>query len=349
MFKTVVIAGTFDRLHKGHRHFISEAFNLSEKVVIGLTSDSYVQEKFRISNYKFRMNAKNFNDRKEELEEFLKDKNLLERAEIIKIDDVYGPTASQNNIEAIILTEETKKGGIEVNNKRRELGIAELKLIEVPLIPAEDALRISSTRIRLGEIDRWGHVFGNLKIYGNKIPEGLRNSLKQPLGKLIEGKPHETEEKIKLLIEQSYPVVLVTVGDEATLSLNRLKLTPDIAVVDFYIKRIKVHESLEDLNFPDQFYTSNYKNKITKTTNPPGFITQDLSHALRDAFKEFVEDGKPRVVNVAGEEDLAGVPAILLAPLGSLVFYGQPDRGIVAISVTEEKKNEIFELLEKPY
>lgn len=47
-FHTVAIAGTFDRLHKGHRFFISQAFKFGRKVIIGLTSDKYVKKKWSV-------------------------------------------------------------------------------------------------------------------------------------------------------------------------------------------------------------------------------------------------------------------------------------------------------------
>src|SRR3989344_9299071 len=177
-YQTVAIGGTFDRFHKGHEYFISQAFRSGHKVIIGLTSDSYVKEKFSISNFpsfakatagrQFPMNVRNFNERKRELEEFLRDKKLLSRAEIVKIDDIYGPTIERiknqesriknikryKEIEALVVTEETKEGGEKINKKRKDLGLPLLKIIEVALVQADDKQRISSTRIRLGEIDR---------------------------------------------------------------------------------------------------------------------------------------------------------------------------------------------------
>jgi len=50
---------------------------------------------------------------------------------------------------------------------------------------------------------------------------------------------------------------------------------------------------------------------------------------------------------VRGEEDLAALPAILLAPEGSVVLYGQPDEGVVFVSITKSKKEEILDLLDK--
>jgi hypothetical protein len=48
---------------------------------------------------------------------------------------------------------------------------------------------------------------------------------------------------------------------------------------------------------------------------------------------------------VEGEEDLAVIPLICLLPENSLVVYGQPDEGVVAIRVTEDKKILIHDIL----
>ena len=50
---------------------------------------------------------------------------------------------------------------------------------------------------------------------------------------------------------------------------------------------------------------------------------------------------------VDGEEDLATLPAILYAPLGSAVVYGQPNEGSVLVDVTPEKKLHIEEFMKK--
>ncbi len=50
---------------------------------------------------------------------------------------------------------------------------------------------------------------------------------------------------------------------------------------------------------------------------------------------------------VDGEEDLATLPAILYAPLGSAVVYGQPNEGSVLVMVTPEKKKQIENLMKQ--
>jgi len=42
---------------------------------------------------------------------------------------------------------------------------------------------------------------------------------------------------------------------------------------------------------------------------------------------------------VEGKEDILTLVAVVLAPLGSLVAYGQPDRGIVIVVVSDVEKS----------
>jgi hypothetical protein len=51
-------------------------------------------------------------------------------------------------------------------------------------------------------------------------------------------------------------------------------------------------------------------------------------------------------VEVTGEEDLAALPAMLAAPLGSTVVYGQPGEGMVRVAVTPEARRRARELFE---
>jgi uncharacterized protein (UPF0218 family) len=79
--------------------------------------------------------------------------------------------------------------------------------------------------------------------------------------------------------------------------------------------------------------------------NPPGHITKTLVAAVKKAVKIYLNTNSPQIIRVLGEEDLAGVPAILFSPLGSVVLYGQPEEGIVLVEVTKEKKKNLLSLL----
>ncbi|MCD6571934.1 MAG: cytidyltransferase, partial [Thermoplasmata archaeon] len=78
-----------------------------------------------------------------------------ENYEIIPIDDKYGPTLSED-FDAIVVSAETRKNAEEINRKRKLFGLKSLKIIEVPLILAEDNLPISSMRIKNGIINENG-------------------------------------------------------------------------------------------------------------------------------------------------------------------------------------------------
>ncbi len=368
MFQTIAIAGTFDRLHKGHRYFIQQAFKFGYKVIIGLTSDRYVEEKLKVKSEKLKVNVNNYETRKRELEEFLKTESLLDRAEIVKIDDVYGPTLENNDIEALIVTEDTYDGGLAVNRKRGELGLKSLKLLKIPLILAEDKKRIASTRVRLGEIDRLGMVFQT------HISENLRQELKKPLGKLIRGNPDDLIEAGNLLKEavaKTNSSMISTVGDEVTKLCNEVGIPINLAIVDFKVNRKEKYHSLVELGFssvnskaiktparwPDGLsckellaggglkQSSEVEKAVIIVNNPPGHITKELVNAVKNTYLSIIKNGRQRIIQVVGEEDLAGVPAILLAPLGGIVLYGQPREGVVLVEVTEEMKKRLLDLL----
>lgn len=43
-FKVVGVGGTFDEFHKGHRALLKKAFEVSERVIIGLATYDLVQK-----------------------------------------------------------------------------------------------------------------------------------------------------------------------------------------------------------------------------------------------------------------------------------------------------------------
>jgi uncharacterized protein (UPF0218 family) len=50
-------------------------------------------------------------------------------------------------------------------------------------------------------------------------------------------------------------------------------------------------------------------------------------------------------VVVDGEEDLLVLVAVLYAPVGGLVVYGQPGEGVVVVRVTDAKRAEALGIL----
>jgi len=48
---------------------------------------------------------------------------------------------------------------------------------------------------------------------------------------------------------------------------------------------------------------------------------------------------------IDGEEDLLVLPVVQYAPIGSVVYYGQPGEGLVKVVVTKEKKRQVVALV----
>ena len=145
------MGGTFDIIHIGHLSLIEKAASISEKVIIGLTSDSLATK-----NGKNLRN--NFETRLNNLKKTLTEKFSDSLFEIARLDDDFGPAVIKGEVDALVVSEETSKKGDILNAKRNDLGLPLVEIIIVPMKLASDGERISSTRIRNAEIDDSGNV-----------------------------------------------------------------------------------------------------------------------------------------------------------------------------------------------
>jgi pantetheine-phosphate adenylyltransferase len=153
-FKMIAVGGTFDELHRGHKTLLITAFKHGENVLIGLCTDEFAK--------KLRKNHEiaSYEDRAKELEKFLSDLGVYTRAKIIPLSDPYGPAVTSAEIDAIVVSEETEPRARELNALRLKNGLRPLEIIVIDMVPAEDQIPISTTRIRRGEIDREGKLLG---------------------------------------------------------------------------------------------------------------------------------------------------------------------------------------------
>jgi len=151
-FKVVGVGGTFDELHKGHKALLLKAFEVGEQVLIGLCTDEFV------AKMKKPHPVAPYSKRLAELEKFLKEHGLTERAKITPLKDAYGVTLQKGCLEALVVSRETEPTARKINGERAKRGLEPLNIVVIDMVPAENHKPISTTRIRKGEIDREGRL-----------------------------------------------------------------------------------------------------------------------------------------------------------------------------------------------
>lgn len=153
------------------------------------------------------------------------------------------------------------------------------------------------------------------------LKKELRSEFKKPFGKIY---PSVIDAKEHLKDSLGKNGIVISIGDVTTQNMLNAGMVPDIGIVDNKIER-RVSEN-----------EIRYDNITLKAENPAGTITDDLQSSIEEAFSS-VEKGKVLIV-VEGEEDLAVIPCVIMAPSGSVIFYGQPGEGVVLCEVDKVKK-----------
>ncbi|KAK3291863.1 uncharacterized protein B0H64DRAFT_408290 [Chaetomium fimeti] len=199
-YPAVCLGGTFDYLHPGHKLLLTAAALLLQvprrgdpvppcRYIIGITGDEMLRNK------KFAEFVQTWEERARNVIFFLA--QLLElsprgwkdgtppqieekdgdftatfrdgtiQVHCVRIQDAFGPTITVEDIQALVVSAETRSGGQAVNEKRAEKGWHALEVFEVDVLDAEEvedeptktenfAAKISSTAIRQQRAARGG-------------------------------------------------------------------------------------------------------------------------------------------------------------------------------------------------
>ena len=114
-YNLVVCGGTFDHFHKGHKEFLRYALTISNKLLVGITTDAYINSKNKgewIQDYKVR---------KQSLENFFINEYAVDRVRIEPIDDIFIPKVWESlAIEALIVSKDSVSGAEKINLRRKE-------------------------------------------------------------------------------------------------------------------------------------------------------------------------------------------------------------------------------------
>ena len=150
-YNHVAMGGTFDIIHDGHLALLNNAFSISSKVIIGLTGDDFAKQmgKNVSNNYTYRLESL-----KSKILGIFPDSNF----EISKLENDFGPAVLKEQVQALVVSEETKEKAKLLNGLRAKKGLSEVDIVVVSMVLAKDGTRISTTRIKKHEIDPQGNL-----------------------------------------------------------------------------------------------------------------------------------------------------------------------------------------------
>jgi len=330
------LGGTFDHFHIGHEKLLDTAFDNCKFVSVGITKNELSGSKL------LSISIEDYKARKESVNNYLDKKGYADRARIFPLSDMYGTTKSDGTLEAIVVSKETYDNALKINSFRKKNNLPQLSIIIIPYVLSDDKKIMTSERIRKGVVDRRGTSYSIFDSgYPEKkqlyLPEYLRKELRKPLGEVVYGHERElieTANKIVKSINLAVTPMVVAVGDVVVQSLLDVGFDPDVKIIDYKTRRQNIRG-----------FHNMGKGHIFD--NPAGTINISTALVIRKKIYSSLLKKERQWIIVDGEEDLLTLPAIIFAPLNSVVLYGQIDIGAIKVLVTEEKKQSVNQLLKK--
>ncbi|OKY78225.1 MAG: DUF359 family protein [Candidatus Methanohalarchaeum thermophilum] len=163
-----------------------------------------------------------------------------------------------------------------------------------------------------------------------KLRKKDRKELKKPFGRLINDLSKIDETQFS-----SSNNKLVSVGDYTTFKLIKRGKIPFLSIIDGKVERKEKPEIEREIK-------KSYEEEVN-VKNPPGHVTDELVNAI----DKCLASDKNSLLIVEGEEDLAVVPVVKLAPIGYTLMYGQPNEGVVVVDINKDSKKSIKKIIKK--
>ncbi|XP_033762317.1 bifunctional coenzyme A synthase-like [Pecten maximus] len=150
-FANTVLGGTFDHIHAGHKILLGEGCLLADKqLTVGVTNGD-MNNKKTLSEL-----IQPVQSRLESVKSFIQNVRPNISSNVVPIYDAFGPTITNNDLQCIILSQETRKGGQMVNDERQKKGFPLMEEFVIELVEdqhhseyEENKISSSSFRKRL--------------------------------------------------------------------------------------------------------------------------------------------------------------------------------------------------------
>lgn len=150
IYSSVVIGGTFDCIHAGHKILLSEALlRCKDRLTCGIADGPLLKNKI-LSEL-----IVPCNNRISDVKELASDIDPTVEYNIVQITDPLGPTRWDSDMDMIVASEETKKGVTSINKVREENGLKPLDVYIIGLVEdqcreyEEEEVKISASSQRM--------------------------------------------------------------------------------------------------------------------------------------------------------------------------------------------------------
>ncbi|KIY62537.1 hypothetical protein CYLTODRAFT_426842 [Cylindrobasidium torrendii FP15055 ss-10] len=127
----VAVGGTFDHLHAGHKILLSmAAWVANQKLIVGVTEDALLEG---IAHQEI---LQDLGFRKAHVRKFLSLFSPSLHCDIVTISDMFGPTGWDANIQALVVSRETRSGAEAITAHRASHALPALKTFVINDIPS---------------------------------------------------------------------------------------------------------------------------------------------------------------------------------------------------------------------
>jgi pantetheine-phosphate adenylyltransferase len=144
----VATGGTFETVHRGHMRLLNRSFELGDEVIIGVTSDEFAEKLGKKLDV-------TYVDRVYRLITIIGEFSGNRTFWITQLNDPYGP-AVKEAVDFMVVSPETFTSALIANSIRKKSGLDDMSIYVIPLVLSESGDKISSSKIKVGKMDKTG-------------------------------------------------------------------------------------------------------------------------------------------------------------------------------------------------